>query len=136
MSGKMGRSGRPRLVSPDDNDVLQLPALEGPPDKPAFASDDASKLWDDVAGVLYAKECLTLIDLALLQSTCELWGLYRAAFAVAVSDPTDKDSRIAVTAYWAKFEQGCARFGMNPSDRQKLKEKKSAKPLIPARQRG
>jgi hypothetical protein len=55
---------------------------------------------------------------------------------VANSNPIDKDARISVTAYWAKFEQGAARFGLNPSDRQKIKADKPVKPLIAARQRG
>jgi hypothetical protein len=91
MSGKMGRSGRPRIHDPEDGSVLQLPALESLPDKPHFDSPDASKLWDDVAESLHAK---------------------------------------------GTFEQGAARFGMNPSDRQKIKEKKPTTPAIAARQRG
>jgi phage terminase small subunit len=136
MSGKPGRSGRPRLHSPDDGDVLTLPALEAMPEKPVFSSPDASQLWDDVAESLYAKGALTIVDLALLKSTCQLYGLYCRCLPIAEADPIDKDARIAVTSYWAKFEQGCARFGMNPSDRQKLKERKSVKPVIAARQRG
>lgn len=132
----MGRSGRPRVIHLDDGDVLQLPALDSLPEKPVFTSGAASQLWDDVAETLYEEKKLTLVDLALLQSTCELWGLYRSAFQCAVNDPIDKDARIAVTAYWAKFEQGAARFGMNPSDRQKIRANKQAKPAIPARQRG
>lgn len=132
----MGRSGRPRVIRPEDGDVLQLPALESLPEKPAFVSEAASQLWDDVAETLHKEKKLTLVDLALLQSTCELWGLYRDVVDKAVVDPVDKDIRIAVTAYWAKFEQGAARFGMNPSDRQKIRANKPTKTAIPARQRG
>lgn len=89
-----------------------------------------------MAATLYEEKKLTLVDLALLQSTCEMWGLYRSAFALAAANPIDKDARIAVTSYWAKFEQGAARFGMNPSDRQRIKATKAAKPSIQARQRG
>lgn len=121
---------------PDDGSILTLPALEELPEKPAFASEHASQLWDDVAATLYEEKKLTLVDLALLQSTCEMWGLYRSAFALAAANPIDKDARIAVTSYWAKFEQGAARFGMNPSDRQRIKATKAAKPSIQARQRG
>ncbi len=136
MSGKMGRSGRKPGIYAGDGDVLQLPALERLPEKPMFASEAASQLWDDVAETLYEEKKLTLVDLALLQSTCELWGLYRDSFQCAVANPIDKDARIAVTAYWAKFEQGAARFGMNPSDRQKIRANKPVKSVIPARQRG
>lgn len=136
MSGKLGRSGRPRVNWPDDESILTLPALEELPEKPSFVSEDASQLWDDVAETLYDEKKLTLVDLALLQSTCELYGLYRASYAIAAQCPTDKDARIAVTSYWAKFEQGAARFGMNPSDRQRIKATKKVKPSIQARQRG
>jgi P27 family predicted phage terminase small subunit len=135
MSGKAGRSGRPKGIGLADVDILTLPAVEQL-EKPQFESRDASDLWDEVANSLHTAGKLSVADLAMLRSTCEMWGLYRAAFRVANSNPIDKDARIAVTAYWAKFEQGAARFGLNPSDRQKIKADKPVKPLIAARQRG
>lgn len=147
MAGKRGRSGRrpkPDAVKlaagtyrySDSGDPEEKPEADGAPQKPVFASVHASELWDKTVTELVAMQVAARIDSALLRSMCELWGLYRISYEIAESDPTDKDARIAVVAYWAKFEQAAARFGMNPSDRGRLRIEKPKEPAIPARQRG
>ena len=89
--------------------------------RPKFKSRHARDLWNSVAEDLQQAGVVKSIDAALLQCTCELWGLYREAFDRASADPTDKDCRLAVASYFSKFEQCCARFGLNPADRSRLK---------------
>lgn len=137
MAGKLGRSGRPPSpVSGDSAFTVLMPPLPEMPQKPEFECPLAGELWDEVAGKLHEAKLLRVVDLPLLQSACELWGLYRRAYSAANRNPVDKDCRIAVTAYWAKFEQAAARFGLNPSDRQRLKTDAPVRPAIAARQRG
>lgn len=121
MPGTAGRSGRlPDLSVVDDGGgVLPIAGGGTHPAKPSFMSGEASQLWDSL--IEQVSHRLKPEDMPLLQSACELWGLYRASYDEAVLDPTDKDARIAVTSYWAKFEQAAARFGLNPADRQRLK---------------
>lgn len=104
--------------------------------KPEFTNAAASDLWDEVVAELVSLGVATPLDVPMLKSMCEVWGLYRAAYKVAEDDPTDKDARIAVVAYWAKFEQAAARFGMNASDRGRLQIAKKPKGGITARKRG
>jgi len=63
------------------------------------------------------------LDTAVLWSACEMWELYRQVMDKAKLDPINADNRIAVTAYWQKFEVAASRLGLNPSDRQRLKPK-------------
>lgn len=100
-------------------DVLPIGGHSALPEKPSFISQDASHLWDVLLDQVAHR--LKAEDIPLLQSACELWGLYRASYELAVIEPTNKDARIAVTSYWQKFEQATARFGLNPADRQRLK---------------
>lgn len=123
MSGKPGRSGRlPEIgIAADTNSVVQFQGRASDAPKPEFLSEDAAALWDRWLPRLLSRGVFSSEDSEMLQSICEIWGLYCASYKAAFRNPTDKDCRIAVTSYWAKFEQGAARFGMNPADRQRLK---------------
>lgn len=132
MAGKKGRSGRKpakpdavRLADgtyrSDRHGLIELkPQAGGLPRKPIFACRHAEQLWDDIAAELAEIGVVKRIDASLLQSLCELWGLYRKSYAIAAQRPIDRDARISVVAYWAKFEQAAARFGLNPQDRSRL----------------
>jgi P27 family predicted phage terminase small subunit len=113
-----------------------MPPFAELPEKPVFECSYASSLWDELVDRLHAAKLLKAVDIPLLQSACEMWGLYRKCYVLANNDPTNKDCRIAVTAYWAKFEQAAARFGLNPSDRQRLRTETPTRQAIAARQRG
>ncbi len=147
MAGKKGRSGRkpkPTVLhiaqgthrndrhGPQDAQPEIDPTLT----KPEFECPYASKLWDDEVQATIDAGLATKVDGPLLRSACELWGLYVMSYQIALNDPTDKDARIAVTNYWAKFEQAAARFGWNPSDRSRLKIEKPKAPGIAPRKRG
>lgn len=125
MAGKPGRSGRlpdinGKLDLSESSDVLSFPS-GAIPEKPAFVDREASGFWDLIVAELGPLGRLKPEYVPLLQATCEMWGLYRASYVAAHRNPTDKDCRISVTAYWAKFEQGAARFGLNPVDIARIK---------------
>jgi phage terminase small subunit len=75
-------------------------------------------------------------DTAELVSLCELWGLYRASYALAKVAPTDKEIRCAVTGYWAAFDRVASKFGLSSADLASLKvPKDTGKPPVPTRAR-
>lgn len=120
----------------DSGDPDEKPDAQGVPEKPDFGNPHAAELWDEIAEELVAMNVARRIDAAMLRSMCEMWGLYRTSYGIAESDPTDKDARIAVATYWAKFEQAAARFGLNPSDRGRLRVETTKQEGIQARKRG
>ena len=85
-------------------------------------------MWDQVVADLTSRGIAKKIDTAMLISLCELWGLYRQAMNAAKTMPTNKDARISVVTYWAKWEVAAATFGLNPSDRARLQINDEAKP--------
>jgi len=132
MAGKKGRSGGSSAIpmsvklangtwKKKDGDPATAVMATGVPTKPEFKNEHADKLWDDTVEILISLDLATAIDTPLLRSLCEMWGLYRDAYDVAVVDPIAREARIAVVTYWAKFESAAARFGMNPSDRSRLR---------------
>lgn len=147
MAGKPGRSGR--RPKPDVLKIAQgtyrakrsgnpkdKVDVKGAPKKPHFENPYADALWDETVKELVELGVATKIDAPLLRTMCELWGLYRMAYEIAEKDPTDKDARIAVVSYVAKFEQVAARFGLNPSDRGRIKIEKPKQSVTQARKRG
>jgi len=146
MAGKKGRSGgRPKPTAlhisqgthradrhgPIDSQVEFDPEIE----KPNFECPYAEAMWNKEVQATIDAGIVTKVDGPLLRSACDLWGLYMMSCQIATNDPTDRDARIAVTAYWAKFEQAAARFGWNPSDRSRLKIEKPKASGIQARKR-
>lgn len=134
MAGKRGRGGQPpkptalrladgthhRYRHGDPTEALAAESLDAP-ERPHFENAAAADLWDSVVPRLINLGIAKETDAAMLRSMCEMWGLYRAAYAAAEQDATDKDARIAVTAYWAKFETAASRFGLNASDRGRMR---------------
>ncbi|MEM8866507.1 MAG: P27 family phage terminase small subunit [Planctomycetota bacterium] len=147
MAGKKGKSGRPRKPQ-----LLQIAegthrsdrhgasgdavCVDGKPEKPNFSNPWADELWETDIAPLIELGVITRTDSSIAQTTCEMYGLYRMCYELAEQDPTDKDTRIAVTAYWAKYEQGASRLGLNPSDRARMKVEKKKPNSIQGRKRG
>ena len=104
------RHGDPNAIKP-----------AGVPLRPENLSADEAWCWDMGVSHLVRLGVVQELDSALLWSMCELWGLYRQCVEMAKLMPADKDVRIATVAYWGKFEVACARFGLNASDRMRLK---------------
>lgn len=132
MAGRRPNAGRPRksdelkiakgTYREDRSGVLDLkPDLSGDIDKPEFVNAHASDMWDNEVAKLIDSGVIKPTDIAMARSMCQMWGLYCDCYAAAESNPVDKDTRIAVCSYWSKFEQAAARFGMNPSDRGRLR---------------
>lgn len=147
MAGKRGRSGpkpKPTMLSiadgthrPDRHgEIGEAVRADTHFEKPNFQCTYADALWEETIVPAMAAGYLTVLDAPLCRSVCELWGLYVMSYDIALSEPTDKDARIAVTNYWAKFEQAAARLGLNPCDRARLKIEKPKPTGIAARKRG
>src|SRR5437899_2879596 len=100
-------------------DRLHVPKMPGTPAKPRGLDKEAGKLWDSIVPQLVAKGYVAEIDQYLLQSMCELWGLYRVAVKVALADPTDKLARTACLAYFSAFDKAASQCGLIPSERSK-----------------
>ncbi len=131
-------AGRPR--KPTEIKVLQgtyrrdrdgplpadLPQLDGEIATPDFPDPAALEMWNTHIQQLIDARVVKPTDVPLAISMCELWGLYRSSYEAARKSPTDQDTRVALCSYWTKFEQASARFGMNPSDRSRLRLDKPA----------
>ena len=135
MAGKRGRSGKRRAADEikiasgtyraDKSGALdEKPVIEGHIATPEFLNPHAAELWDTHVVPLIEAEAIKPTDVAMAKSMCQMWGLYCESFELANLEPTDKDARIAVTSYWTKFEAAASRFGMNPSDRSRLRTDK------------
>lgn len=98
-----------------------LPHLDGEIATPEFPDPAAKAMWEDHIQPLIGLSVVKPTDVPLAISMCQLWGLYCECYEAARLDPTDQDTRVAVCSYWTKFEQAAARFGMNPSDRSRLR---------------
>ena len=96
------------------------PETDGEPQKPEGMNADAEWLWELTIRSYAASGALKELDTAALESCCDLWGKYKAASRAADADPVDKDSRIAVTAYYAAWEKAASKIGLNPIDRRRM----------------
>ena len=86
-------------------------------------------------------------DSAALTVAVEIWVLLNRSVDEARKNPTDPTARSAVVAYGGMFDRLCARFGLTPADRQRLKNPTESAPSefdrwlngdigVPARNRG
>ncbi len=136
MAGYKGRSGRrpsPELLVFAGDAATEFT-------KPEHLDGDALQFWNDTYPDLRGSGRLQPCDFPLYVSCCELYGLYKIALRMAMSDPEDKSAHTRVTAYWSKLETACKLFGLNPMDRIRLKGNKkgivAAQGSIEARKRG
>lgn len=136
MAGVKGRGGRPakplklHVVAGtfrEDRHGGDPPAIEGEVVKPEFLDPMAGAFWDRIAPKLIAAKVLTPADVESLQSCCDVWALWRKTHFMLMANPTDKDTRIAASTYLGLFNAIAARFGLNPSDRTRLKIEKPTK---------
>ncbi len=102
-------------------DRLAEPAVEGLPEKPVGLKPDAEWLWDLVLAEYANAGPLKRIDTAAVMAACDLWSKYRAASKLADANPVDKETRIAVTAYYAAWERAASKIGINPVDRRRVR---------------
>lgn len=134
MAGTAGRSGRPPL--PASLHVARgtfradrhgskadgaAPIVAGEVTKPTDLVDGvAIKFWDEIVPGLVASGVATAADVHSLHALCEVWALWRRTYVLLLKMPTDKPARTAAMAYLGTFNQLAARFGLNPSDRQRF----------------
>lgn len=95
--------------------------LAGEPVKPEGMSPAESALWEQVTKSYSGRNVLAELDTAALQTLCEFWGLYQDARQKAKANPTDKEIRCAVVAYFGAFERLAGKFGLTPAARAALK---------------
>lgn len=99
---------------------------DGAPTMPAWMKLDARDLWEQLAPRLVASNVATSVDAAELAALCDWWARYREASIVADS-VKDKQSTefyrcsILASMAWKNFATAAAKFGLNPSDRARLK---------------
>ena len=60
-------------------------------------------------------------DETTLAMLCEFLSLHAASLAEAIKAPTDRAARGAVLGYGAMVDKLASRFGLTPSDRQRLR---------------
>lgn len=98
----------------------------GLPTMPDWLSNEAKKLWETVVEQLARRGVATGADVAELTALCDWWGRYRAAL-IELDKIADKTSNeyyrlsILAGAAWKNFAGVSAKFGLNPSDRAKLR---------------
>jgi P27 family predicted phage terminase small subunit len=99
---------------------------DGAPEKPPELSGDAAELWAAIVPHLARSAVATAIDAAELTAMCEWWQRYRRA-SRALSAIEDEQStefyRLSILSgmAWKNFAAGASKFGLNPSDRAKLR---------------
>jgi hypothetical protein len=102
-------------------------------------ADDADELWiepsDEAAKYFYelllsspVAAAMRATDSAALTLAAETWVLLNRSVDLARENPTDPAARSAVVAYGGMFDRLCSRFGLTPSDRQRLRMAEPAGP--------
>lgn len=94
--------------------------FDGEPKRPRNLTGDARKFWDCTVRELIAKGIVKAVDAPALELLADLWARYRVASRLLDASPTDKEARQAVVVFAAEFGKLAARFGLTPSDRQRL----------------
>lgn len=87
--------------------------------KPEGLTGEAGKLFDELLPRL--RPILKPTDTAAFLMLCNVYALYAASLAIAQTAPTDKPAKSAVLGYLAAFDKLAARFGLTPTDRQRLR---------------
>lgn len=107
------------------------------PARPASLTGDAKKFWDKSIVELEQLGVLTKIDLPLLETLCETYGLYKAALKQAKQFPLMQEARMAWKTYAEQFNKLLAECGLTPVSRARMKigaaEKKT---VVSSRTRG
>jgi P27 family predicted phage terminase small subunit len=123
---RSGRNPKPRLFAAgSDGPSVVVP---GAVVVPAELDGEALRVWKGIVGPLAERGIVTAGDVPAAQAMCEFWALYRLALVQAKIDPLDKNARCAVKAYSSEFDRLASRFGLTPSDRQRLKAPTNEQP--------
>ena len=141
-NGRSGRPGKPRELAVlsgnfrRDRARQPVKTVGGKPRKPFGLSPEASQFWDATISKLIKSRVAKSVDGPQLSILAELWSLYTRTLAIVTADPIDKNARTALIAYQTSFDKLAARFGLTPSDRQRLvAPEPKAKRGIPSRNR-
>jgi P27 family predicted phage terminase small subunit len=98
----------------------------GEPSPPYELTEDAAELWEQLVPVLVQRGVATAVDSAELAAMCTFWRRFRQA-SRALDELTDcgdlKACRLLRQANIAfkAFSAIAAKFGLNPSDRSRLR---------------
>jgi len=113
------------------------PLAAAMPERPAGLDSDAAWLWDFLLADPAFAANVNRWDTPLLTTLCRVWSLVCRAQTEAAKQPLDRDARIALTQYVSTFDSLAARFGLSPSDRQRMRIEtaKPDQPGIKARKR-
>lgn len=107
-------------------DIADAWQPDGAPEMPSWLKDAARDLWQQLAPRLVGSKVATGVDSAELAALCDWWARYREASIVADA-VQDKQSTefyrcsILASMAWKNFATAAAKFGLNPSDRARLK---------------
>jgi phage terminase small subunit len=94
--------------------------FDGEPKRPRNLTGDARKFWDSTIADLAERGIVKAVDAPACELLADLWAKYKAASRLLDASPTDKETRQAVVGFAAEFGKLAARFGLTPSDRQRL----------------
>ena len=124
--------GRYRADRHGEADAVWLPD-GGPSTAPEWLSADARLLWDQLAPQLSGAGVATDVDRAELSALCDWWARYREALRTLdeVEDrKTTEFYRLSILASmaWKNFASAAGKFGLNPSDRARLRLNHDAEP--------
>jgi phage terminase small subunit len=111
------------------------PKFGGVPEKPKRLKGEAGKLWDLVVEQLGPHGVLSPLDAPQLTILCDYWARYLRLAPKHTADPTDKDVRLAIHAAQAIVTAIGARFGLTPTDRERLTIEAQEKQGVSARKR-
>jgi P27 family predicted phage terminase small subunit len=110
---------------------------DGVPTQPTWLSEDAAQLWADLVPPLIARGIATAVDAPELASLCDWWSRYRQASRLLddnganSGDPAYYRHFLQASTAWKNFTAVAARFGLNPSDRAKLRIESSGEAADP-----
>lgn len=96
------------------------PEVSGLPERPKGLTKDERWLWDLVVAEFGESGPVRKIDGPALLQACRLWGLLLRAEKEAAKDPLDKNTRVAVTGYYAAWDRAAAKLGLTPRDRRSV----------------
>lgn len=96
------------------------------PDAPSWLRSEGRELWQRLAPQLSAVGVATDLDATELAALCEWWGRFREASQAldAVSERQSTEYyRLSILANmaWKNFSAAASKFGLNPSDRARLR---------------
>ena len=101
-----------------DRERSQSVVPEGSPVMPAGMTPVAKTFWKHI--VKTRGDWLAESDLQALQVASELWAHLRVAQKTFQLDPIGKGNQTRYTTLLAEWGKASARFGLSPSDRERL----------------